>query len=204
MGSALFVWTVVALWAATGVTASIVMGRRGHHWYTWLLLGVVFGPLVVPIAINAARTARHDPLSRAHRLSEGAMGPGAVDVLVGIDGSVESAAALRAALRLFADRIGRLTLAAVVDYDTATSGRPWGTERDATEELVRSAGSVTDREPGTVLLAGHPATALLKYATEEGYEVLFVGRRGHGASKALLGSTAMRLAQDGGVPVVVV
>jgi nucleotide-binding universal stress UspA family protein len=39
-------------------------------------------------------------------------------------------------------------------------------------------------------------------AVEEGYDVLVAGRRGHDASKALLGSTAMRLARAG-IPVVV-
>jgi nucleotide-binding universal stress UspA family protein len=194
----------MALWALIGVTASIVMGRRGHNSFTWLLLGAFLGPLVIPLAIGTARAARRDPRSRAYPLREGEMGPGAVDVLVGIDGSAESAAALRATLGLFADRIGRLTLAGVIDYDSAISGRPWGTERLATEELERSATSVGFIQPATVLLVGRPATALLKHAADEGYEVLVVGRRGHGGTKALLGSTAMALAKDAGVPVLVV
>jgi nucleotide-binding universal stress UspA family protein len=70
--------------------------------------------------------------------------------------------------------------------------------------LERSAAAADVLEPGTVLLVGQPAAALMKHAAEEGYELLVVGRRGHGASKALLGSTAMRLAHAAGVPVLVV
>ena len=194
---------IVVLWALIGVTAAIVMGRRGHNPFTWLLVAVFLGPLTIPPALAILR-AHQDPRARARSLREGTPGPGSVDVLVGVDGSVESSAALRAALGLFADRIGRLTLAGVIDYDSAISGRPWDTEKLATEELERSAASVRLIEPGAVLLVGHPATALMKHAVEEGYEVLVVGRRGHGASKALLGSTAMRLAHGAGIPVVVV
>jgi nucleotide-binding universal stress UspA family protein len=192
------------LWVLIGVTVSIVMGRRGHSSFTWLLVAVFLGPLALPPALAMLRAAHQDPRARARPLGQGTQGPGSVDVLVGVDGSAESAAALRAALDLFADRIGRITLAGVIDYDSAISGRPWDTERLATEELERSAASVRSIEAGTVLLVGHPATALMKHAVEEGYEVLVVGRRGHGASKALLGSTAMRLAHGAGIPVVIV
>ena len=194
---------IAFFWALTGATVSVVMGRRGHSSFTWLLVAIFLGPLAIPPAIAVLR-AHQDPRARARSLHEGTPGTGSVDVLVGVDGSAESSAALRAAQGLFGDRIGRLTLAGVIDYDSAISGRPWDTERLATEELERSAASVGLIEPGTVLLVGHPATALMKHAVEEGYEVLVVGRRGHGASKALLGSTAVRLAHGAGIPVVVV
>lgn len=193
-----------AAWALIGVTASIVMGRRGHNSFTWLLLGAVLGPLAVPLGVRAVRDERRDPRVKARPLREGAPGSGTVDVLVGIDGSVQSAAALRAGLDLFSERIGRLTLASVIDYDSAISGRPWDTEQLATEKLERSAASVNAVQPATVLLVGYPASALMRHAVEEGYEVLVIGRRGHGASKALLGSTAMRLSQEAGIPVLIV
>lgn len=195
---------IAALWVLIGVTASLVMGRRGHSAYTWLLLGAVFGPLVVPIGMTAVRAERRDPRAQARFVEVGEQGSGTVNVLVGIDGSVQSAAALRAALELFADRIGRLTLAGVIDYDSAISGRPWDTERLAVVELNRIAASVEVPRPATVVLVGNPAAALAKHAAGDGYELLVVGRRGHGASKALLGSTAMKLGHGADVPVLVV
>jgi len=195
---------IAALWVSIGVTASIVMGRRGHSSFTWLLQGALLGPLVVPIGISAVRAERRDPRAHARPMDEGTAGSGTVDVLVGIDGSLQSAAALRAALDLFADRIGRLTLASVIDYDSAISSRPWDTERLAVEELNRLAASVEVPRPATVVLVGKPSAALAKHAVEEGYELLVVGRRGHGASKALLGSTATRLGHGTDVPVLVV
>ena len=199
-----FFLVIAALWVAIGVTASLVMGRRGHSSFTWLVLGAVLGPLVIPIGMSAVRAESRHPRAQARLTQEGERGPGRVDVLVGIDGSVQSAAALRAAVDLFADRIGRITLAGVIDYDSAISGRPWGTERLAIDELERLAAMVEDPKPSTALLVGDPAAALAKHAAEDGYELLVVGRRGHGASKALLGSTAMKLGRGTDVPVLVV
>jgi nucleotide-binding universal stress UspA family protein len=44
----------------------------------------------------------------------------------------------------------------------------------------------------------------MKEAVEGGYDLLAVGRRGHGASKRLIGSTASRLAHGADVPVLIV
>jgi nucleotide-binding universal stress UspA family protein len=194
-----------ALWIVIGVSASIVMGRRGYSPFAWLLLGSILGPLVIPLAVGTIRGAREDPTVLPHPFRESVGGAGTVDLLVGIDGSVHSEDALRAALALFGNRIGRLTLADVIDYDSAMSGRfPRDTERLAIEGLEGLAASVGAIAPDTVLLVGQPAEALIEHAAEDGYEVLVVGRRGHGASNVLLGSTATRLAEGAGIPVLVV
>jgi nucleotide-binding universal stress UspA family protein len=195
---------IAVIWMAIGVTASLVMGRRGHSSSTWLLLGALLGPLVIPVGIGSVRDERRDPRVRARVMQEGEPGPGTVDVLVGVDGSAESVAALHAAIGLLADRIGRLALAGVIDYDSAISGRPWDTERLAVDGLTRVAASVEEPRPGTVVLVGRPSTELAKHAADEGFQLLVVGRRGHGASKALLGSTAKDLGHGADVPVLVV
>ena len=68
----------------------------------------------------------------------------------------------------------------------------------------RAASSVKAQQPSTVVLTGRPADALTRYAADEGYEVISIGRRGRGASKAVMGSTASRLANGADVPVLVV
>ncbi|HEV8627025.1 MAG TPA: hypothetical protein VG034_21480 [Acidimicrobiia bacterium] len=40
-----FVLVVAVSWLAIGLTLSLVMGRRGHDAFTWLVLGTLFGPL---------------------------------------------------------------------------------------------------------------------------------------------------------------
>lgn len=197
--SELFIVIVLA-WGLFGVSTAFLMGRRGHQPFMWLVLAIVFGPLVLPLAVNALR---HDRPGLFERLSRGRPGTGSVDVLVGIDGSVEAEKALGSTIGMLGARLGRLTLAAVVDYDIA-AGSSLAEENDrAKDDLVRAA-NATALGPETILLSGRPAEALRKHAVEQGYALIVVGRRGHGASRVLLGSVASELARGGEVAVLIV
>jgi nucleotide-binding universal stress UspA family protein len=126
-----------------------------------------------------------------------------VDVLVGIEGSSESGVALRTVVELLGTRIGRLTLAGVVSFDNTSQQAVENAER-AVRLLEESAASTHPLKPGTLLLFGEPAGALTSHASEDGYELLVIGRRGRGASKTLLGSTASRAPVGTGIPVLIV
>jgi nucleotide-binding universal stress UspA family protein len=184
-----------------GVAASIFMGRRGHNPFAWLMLGAILGPLVVPVIAVAVY---EEQMHQRGEVVSGTSAGGIVDVLVGIDGSVEAEAALHAAAKLFGPLIGRLTLATVEDFDTAGSRTPPEFERRAAETLERATRSVEPLRPSAIILTGRPADALMRYAAAEGFEVISVGRRGRGASKAVMGSTASRLTRGAEVPVLVV
>lgn len=193
------VLAVAAAWLAMGVILSIVMGRRGHNGFGWLIVGGLLGPLGVALAVNAKR---HEEQMAPASLSKGPtapVGPGPVDVVVGYDGSQESIAAMDAVVELLGDRLGRLTVASVVPYD---GGRE--PERRVTDDLRRLA----QRSPGLVpdleVLHGHPSVALREFAMAGGYELIAVGTRGSGVAKAILGSAASELARDSKVPVLVV
>lgn len=192
---------IVVAWVTIGLVVGLLMGRRGHHALASMALGVVLGPLMIPLARNSTRD---EARSRPHELIPGVAGAGTVDVLVGIDGSPASEAALHAVAGLLGSRIGRLTLVCVVDYDSVGSTPPWDEEVRATEVLERLRSSVQDLTPGTAVLPGQPAAALMKEAVEGGYELLVIGKRGHGAAKALMGSTASRLAHGANVPILIV
>lgn len=193
-----FFFLVGVAWVGIGLVVSFVMGRRGHSPFGWWFLGAVFGPLVIVLAIDAA--LRHRMASEP--LGEGGMpGEGPVDVLVGIDGSPQSLAALSSVCRLLGPRLGRLTLAAVVSFEAAERS---GAERDeAVDALGRAARSVTICGPDTVVLSGPPARALVEHARERRYDLLAVGSRGRGASKAVLGSVSAQLVRQSRVPVLV-
>lgn len=192
---------ILAVWVTIGVTASIFMGRRGHNPFAWLALGMILGPLVIPLGAVAV----HEEQMRQRReVVRGTGAGGAVDVLVGIDGSPESKAALHAAAGLFGALIGRLTLVSVEDFDSAGSKTPLEIEERAVETLEHLASSVEAQQPSAVILAGRPADALMRYAVDQRYEVIVVGRRGRGVSKAMIGSTASRLTHGADVPVLVV
>ncbi len=192
---------LLVVWVTIGVIASIFMGRRGHNPFAWLVFGAILGPLVIPVGAVAIREER---MLQRRELASGTSAGGTVDVLVGIDGSPESQAALRAATRLFGPVIGRLALATVEDFDSAGSRTPLETERRAAQSLEQAAASIETQRPSAVILTGRPADALMRYAAEQGYELIVIGRRGRGANKAVMGSTASRLAHGADVPVLVV
>ena len=200
--SALFI--VFAIWVVIGLLTGIAMGRRGHSWFGWTVIGCVLGPLVIPVALSSAGRPHDAP---AIRLAPGEAGSGSHQVIVGIDGSAESLAAVQSAIDLLGDDIGVFTLAAVVDIDTA---RPDGTGEDqrqaqaALAEAAQVAYEKLGRAAETILLTGAPAPALLGHATATGAELLAIGSRGRGASRRLLGSVATQLAANAPVPVLVV
>jgi nucleotide-binding universal stress UspA family protein len=196
------VGTVIAIavgWVATGLLLSIVMGRRGHDSFGWLVTGTVLGPLAIVLAIDARRRAEALQPASLFRGPPAIPSSGPIDVLVGFDGSPESRAAIDAVPALLGDRLGRLTVATVVPY-----GEIREQERLATDALRRLDGRTLGFECDLELLHGQPAAALTQYATEGGYELIAVGTRGAGITKAILGSAASKLAESSKVPVLLV
>jgi nucleotide-binding universal stress UspA family protein len=191
---------IVLGWALFGVSMSLLMGRWGYKPFTWLLLALVLGPLVLPVAANTNRLDRPRVVARP---STGRNRSGSVDVLAGVDGSAESETAVRSAIDLLGPRIGRLTIATVVDFDTAAMS-PLSEEQRRARELVDRATEPIEPRAETIVLSGQPADVLRKFAAENGYELIVVGRRGWGMSTRLLGSVASALAHGGDVPTLIV
>lgn len=186
---------IAAIWLSVGLTLSLVMGRRGHDAFGWLILGTLFGPLGAIFAVEARREEQMRPEVVAPERSHG---PGPVDVLVGMDGSPESRAALEGAVALLGPRLGRLTLATVIPYDTGVA-----TQRTARAEIERQ-GAAVEAGPELELLHGRPGAALLPSAAEGGYDLLVIGTRGAGAAKAFLGSTAVAVSESAKMPVLLI
>ena len=45
-----------ATWLAIGVVLSVMMGRRGHDAYAWLILGMFLGPIALVLAVYTDRS----------------------------------------------------------------------------------------------------------------------------------------------------
>lgn len=184
---------LLAAWTVEAIVIGRAMGRRGFAPYTWATLAFVVGPLAVPVAVWAVHNEAQGEL---RLVSAGSRGEGDVDILVGLDGSPASRRAVQAAEQLFAGRIGRLTFAHVLSFD-ATRYIEDRAQADLEEEAVAFA----HLRPTTMLLHGNPADMLRDYAVRLGYDVLAVGTRGTGHTRALLGSVASSLAHGTTVPV---
>lgn len=187
---------VLAAWMAEALALGYVMGRRGYDALAWTGIALFFGPLAVGIAVWFA----HQSPSRAPKLLHaGRTRSGAVDVLVGIDGSPESRAAVERVAHLLRGVAGRVTLATVIPVDATPEA-----ERDAETLLAAISAAHRGLDPSTVVLRGEPITALQDYVLGLGYDLLVVGTRGQSRSKALLGSVATGLARRAGIPVLLV
>lgn len=200
---------VVAAWLAIGAAVGIMEGRRGRWRRGWVVTSI-FGPFALGLAAASARLQEPTPSIVASGVPSG----GDVDVLVGIDGSAGSLSALSLAEWFLRGRVHRLTLAVVLDYDTCSSHEdsllypePWPEEVEAREHLAEAAAAVAgigQAIPRCVVLAGAPAVTLANYAREQGEDLIVIGSRGRGMTKAVFGSCAKKLARESSIPVLVV
>jgi hypothetical protein len=94
MSRTLVMTVLLAAWLATGMIAGLVTGRRRHDRLPWWLLGVAFGPLLVPLALGAER--REEPTDQATPTLTAQ--DRSVPPLVAIDDSRGAATALTAGL----------------------------------------------------------------------------------------------------------
>jgi nucleotide-binding universal stress UspA family protein len=139
-------------------------------------------------------------------------------IVVGVDGSPASKAALGAAARIAALTGSTIDAVGVWDYPfaygyaqghaIAMGGETgWNPENDARKMLTAAVDDVfgPDRPRGlnTVLLFGSPVKRILEQA--EGASLIVVGSRGHGAFAGLmLGSVSAKCATAASCPVLIV
>lgn len=132
-------------------------------------------------------------------------------VVVGVDGSEPSKAALRWAARIAAPTGSRLQAVIAWDqpvtYELAVATGNWRPEVEAQQTLDQTLEEVfgANRPAGleTVVQQGHARNVLLQ--ASDGAEMLVVGSRGHGGfTGLLLGSVSAACAEHAHCPVLVV
>jgi nucleotide-binding universal stress UspA family protein len=191
-------------WALIGVVAAAVMSRRGHALYPWMFIGIVLGPLVIPVIVTTMRAEQTAPAPPVDRSAPRGQ---QLAVLVGVDGSEDAKGALVTAIALLGTRIGRLTIATVLDYDLERTLAGREEQENAREMLTAHARLAADRlgrDVETALLSGRPADALVQHARAAHDDVIIVSPRGKGAAaRMMFGSVASQLARGVGLPVII-
>ncbi len=131
-------------------------------------------------------------------------------VLVAIDGSEESTAALHFLAHLPFTAKPKVTLVTVlVDIISQEVGLPFGEpDKAAAEENMRKAKAFLDASGFTcdqVIESGHASRTILDKAKELGIDLIVLGARGHSAAyRVILGSTANFIANHARCSVLVV
>jgi len=136
-------------------------------------------------------------------------------IVVGVDGSVSSKAALRWAVRQAELTGSRVEAVIAWQYPVMIGGFGYGPvsamslnfDEIAAKTLSDCVAEVVDpatRAPiSTAVIEGHPAQVLLRAA--KGAELLVVGSRGHGGfASALLGSVSQQCAHHASCPLIIV
>jgi nucleotide-binding universal stress UspA family protein len=200
------------IWAGIVVVSMLIVIVLAQRWgrdpFGFALLAAVVGPIAI-IALIGTRSADR----KAPHTFEGGAAPAASrrqPVLVAVDGSESAKRAADAVVRLN-DQRAEVVVLTVLPREAqarATGSPPQVQEhqreidrltRDALDAL-RSAGMQTR----VVVGYGVPGEEIVEGAAEENAEIIVVGRRGAGLSKALLGSSSNYVVEHAGVPVVVV
>jgi nucleotide-binding universal stress UspA family protein len=118
---------------------------------------------------------------------------GPFDAVAGIDGSEESITAVQTALSLFGETLNSLTLVTALDFEASGSFTGIVSQSHAYSRLADVASTLEFEPIEMRLIYGSPAEAIARLAQEGGFELIIVGARGHGMSKALFGSVTAKL-----------
>lgn len=199
MGSTeILVLALILVWFGSGAVVTLWMRRSGYDLELWLALSLLLGPFSF---VFAAERIRHLP--RRHAIDIADRADGAFDVLAGIDPSGESVRAVTQALELFGGNVTNLTLVSVLDYDSSGPFSGIGAQSKAYDRLVAVATEIGFQAVELEILYGRPSTELAVFARDAGIELIVVGARGEGMSRALLGSVSSELIGTSEVPVFV-
>ncbi len=199
----LAVWLAVVL--ASGLIAAYLARRWGRDPFGWLLLSAAMGP----IAIVALIGTRQSDVERSQASTrESSAQSGRPRVLIASDGSDAGPACARHVAQTHGDAVEVIVLA-VLPHEAQP-----GTSEQSIRDYDERVAAITDRTVDAlrhtgissrrVVAFGSPGEEIIRQADAEGAELIVVGRRGGGMSRALLGSTSDYVLKHATRPVTVV
>lgn len=185
MTGVLFPSLVLLTWVAIGLASVVFLGRRGRRSPAWYAIGVVLGPILLPIALELGQ---RDGVLLARVVPE--PDQPTMTVLAAVDGSAESHEAMLDAARVLAPQGARFVLLTVLDPDVAVND-PDAQPRARSLLESRAAGLPEACLPPAFEVAmGDPGQSILDRAAAHDADLVVLGRRGHGVSERILGSVA--------------
>lgn len=184
------------IWVSLGLVAAVHLGRSGRRSPAWLAIGVVLGPLLLPVAVEVAQRSDDSLVTSGERHESSR-----ITALAAVDGSPESEAALNDAAELLVGHDVQFVLLAVLDPDIADHdpGAPRASEADLREHAATL--QLGGLPPLIEIASGDPARVILERASRPDIDVLVLGRRGKGLTTRILGSVADQVVRRSPTPV---
>jgi len=197
MSGYLFPVLVLVTWVTIGLAVALFLGRQGRRSPAWYVIGVVLGPILLPIAVELAQA----PGTLLKRVRQDGEVGARMRVLVALDGSQESDDALADAALVLAPQGAEFILLTVLDPDLGENDP--GARRTAEELLAaRSSRLPPGALPAVYEVAvGQPAGVIVDRAAADAVDLIVLGRRGRGLSQRLLGSVADQVVRRSPRPV---
>jgi nucleotide-binding universal stress UspA family protein len=197
-------WLVVVL--VTMIVVTYLALRWGRDPFGWLLLSAAMGP----IAIIALIGTRHADVERQRRPTVSGAPPvaGSTRIIVGCDGSATGPRIAEYIVRDLSQN-ANVVLACVLPHEAEPTGSDQA-RRDCEARVsqmtqatldVLGSGGVSVR---TAVVFGQAGEEIVRLADREQADLIIVGRRGAGLSKALLGSVSDHVVKHAARPVLIV
>lgn len=202
MTQSLLIIVVVVIWVSLGVASAIYLARHGHRSPAWYVIGVVLGPILVPIATDVAHR-REEPIEVSRSPRDQPSAParaGASTVLLAVDGSEESRHATERALALLDCAGTRFVVLTVMDADDVGDAEAQA-RSEALLDLHAGLLPGSAAPPRLALESGDPGPKILEVATAEGAGLVVLGHRGRGLSTHIFGSVSDHVVRHARVPV---
>ena len=196
-------WTVpfaVIVWSSIGLFIALLYRRRGHNFLFYAALGLWLGPLVALVMLSASR---QQDATAVRVLRDGQPSSGWIDVLVGIDGSIESVESVRRVVSMLGRSVRRIRVVSALDAETAKSPGFFRNDDELEHRLRDAASRIGYPDAGLALVSGRADRALVQHATEAGFDALIVAHRAHRLGAAMFGSAVQRLARDSAIPLII-
>jgi nucleotide-binding universal stress UspA family protein len=196
----------VLIWAAIVVISMIAIAYLATKWgrdaFGWVLLAAVLGPIAL-IALLGTRQSDLEKPRQAESRGERAAGIERT-VLVAADGSAPAKRAAAYVAEIHDEGSEALLLTVMPHESKPAAGGTSDEHERAIETAVREPRSVLEAAgvPVRVSVAyGSPGEEIVRCAAAEDAELIVMGRKGRGLSKALLGSVSDYVSKHAKQPV---
>jgi len=163
------VFLFAACWVGVGLATAAVLRRRGHEFGPNAALGAVLGPVFLFLAYDIVRRREDE---KPIELSSPPSSEG-LAVLVIVAGDLRDPGSARAAVASVGEP-GRVTAAVPVEYEVAERVHRFGDPAPSSQALDDLAASLSDYDPGLMMLPGRVDRSIPRGVAETGAELVVI------------------------------
>ncbi len=199
------------VWAGIVIVSMVIVSYLAVRWgrepFGWALLTAVLGPIAI-VGLLGTRQSDVQRPKGFERVDGGGRGQGTSCIVAAVDASAAAERVARYITEMHARGTDVQLLAVLPHEFRARTTSTQETEHTAAVESMTGAARRILDEAGVqhrvTVGYGSPGAEIVRFGEEEQADLIVIGRRGAGLSKALLGSVSDHVVKHATRPVVVV